>query len=247
MNGQTNTYTAIDCNVDARPHLEVLRRAGVTTIFRYLNPLGRSSKSCSPEEAVAIAQAGLALGLVSEGWGDFAHGGISAAAGERDAGHALQAAPLLGAPDGACVYFAVDCDASEREVSKLVLPYFAELKRAFGSKYRVGVYGSGLVCSRVLEARTADLAWLSCSLGWTGSKEFLASKRWAVAQKVPKHLASFEFDPDDLSGDVGSFVPGEVRGEGAAALAAAPAVASPLERLLAEVSEALKAREPSNA
>jgi len=246
MSEQASNYVAIDCNVDCRPHLEVLRRAGVTTIFRYLNPLGRSSKACTPEEAVAIAQAGLALGLVSEGWGDFAHGGISAAAGERDANAALANAPLLGAPDGACVYFAVDCDASEREVSKLVLPYFQEIKRAFGAKYRVGVYGSGLVCSRVLGARLADLAWLSCSLGWTGSREFLASKRWAIAQKVPRHLAHFEFDPDDLAGDVGAFVPGAVRDE-QATTAVSAATVSPLERLLAEVSEALKAREPASA
>ncbi len=58
-------------------------------------------------EAAAMAAAGMRLGLVNEGWGDFAHGGISAAAGERDATVSLEYARGLGAAQpGAAVYFA---------------------------------------------------------------------------------------------------------------------------------------------
>jgi len=235
MMSESASFTVIDCNVDPTPHLELLKAAGVTGIFQYLNPLGVNAKACTPERARAIAASGLRLGLVSEGWGDFAHGGISAAAGERDGEHALAQAPLLGAPDGAAVYFAVDCDASARETSKLVLPYFAAIKKVLAGKFRVGVYGSGLVCSTVLDARLADLAWLSASRGWQGSREFLASGKWALAQQLPKRIATFEFDPDDARGDCGDFVP-----FAAVEAASAPsAPVSPLELLAAEIGDAL--------
>ena len=232
----SSSFTALDCCVPVTSHLELLKRSGITLVLRYLNPLGPSQKQCGVSEAEAIAKAGLRLGLVSEGWGDFAHGGISAAAGERDAEHALVTAPKLGASEGAGVYFAVDLDASEQEISKLVLPYFVEVRRLLSPKFRVGVYGSGLVCSRVLDVRLADLAWLACSTGWRGSRDFLASGRWAIAQKVPKRVGNFEFDPDDVRGDAGDFEPFKpVTGP---QLEATRPV-SPLELLISQVSHAL--------
>ena len=234
---ETSSFTAIDCCVPVTSHLELLTRSGVTLVLRYLNPLGPSQKQVSVGEAEAIARAGLRLGLVSEGWGDFAHGGISAAAGERDAEHALVSAPKLGVSEGSAVYFAVDTDASEQEISKIVLPYFASVRGLLSKKFRVGVYGSGLVCSRVLDAKLADLAWLSASMGWRGSRDFLAGERWSLAQKIPKRVGNFEFDPDDVRGDCGSFVPFKVE----ETTAVVPQASSPLELLIAEVASALHA------
>ena len=227
------SYSALDACVPVTRHLEVLKRSGVKLVLRYLNPLGPSEKEATESEARAIAAASLQLGLVSEGWGDFAHGGVSAAAGQRDADHALVRAPLLGAPDGAGIYFAVDCDASEQQISKLVLPYFASIASVLRPRFRVGVYGSGLVCSRVLSARLADLAWLSASMGWRESREFLVSGAWQLAQKLPARVGHFDFDPDDVRGDCGSFTPF------ASANAPPPPTADPLEALVAQISGVL--------
>jgi Rv2525c-like, glycoside hydrolase-like domain len=234
MTGVGGQFTAIDCAVDTTRHLEALKRAGVERVFRYLNPLGKSSKEVTEAEARAIAAAGLQLGLVSEGWGDFAHGALSAAAGTRDGEGAARKLPLLGAGNAATVYFAVDTDASELEVSKLVLPYFAEVARVASGKYRVGVYGSGLVCSRVLASGFVELAWLACSTGWRESREFAKSAAWAIKQEVPREVKGFSFDPDDTRGDCGSFVP-------FASAAPAPATSAPseLERFANGLASAL--------
>lgn len=234
MSEQSASYSALDACVPVTRHLELLKRSGVTLVLRYLNPLGPSEKEATESEARAIASAGMQMGLVSEGWGDFAHGGVSAAAGQRDADHALVRAPLLGAPDGAGVYFAVDCDASEQQIDKLVLPYFASIASILRPRFRVGVYGSGLVCSRVLSARLADLAWLSASMGWRESREFLASGAWSLAQKLPARVGHFDFDPDDVRGDCGAFIP-------FASTPLVPPVPSPdpLEALVAEISGVL--------
>ena len=53
----------------------------------------------------------------------------------------------------------------------------------------------------------ADLSWLSCSTGWSGSKEYLASNRWALRQHLPQRIAGLDTDPNDANGDFGDFVP----------------------------------------
>lgn len=201
----------LDTNVDTTAHLKTLKLAGVKTIIRYLSPIYPAGEKCvKAPEAHAIAAAGMRLGLVNEGWGDFAHGGISAGAGERDGEWCAKYAPTIGVPDGACVFFAVDTDASAAQIQKLVIPYFGSIDASFRSlapKLRVGVYGSGNVCAAVTAQNLAGLSWLSCSLGWGGSRAFLASGKWALRQHVPATVAGLDCDLDDANGDIGDFVP----------------------------------------
>jgi hypothetical protein len=92
-------------------------------------------------------------------------------------------------------------------VRKLVLPYFAAIRTALTPGFRVGVYGSGVVCAAVLDAGLADHAWLACSMGWTGSRDFLVSRRWALRQHLPTKIAGVPCDPNDASGEFGDFIP----------------------------------------
>jgi hypothetical protein len=195
----------IDTTEDVTSVLSALRVAGVTGIIGYLNPLGPTSKVVTQDRARAIGAAGMTLALVSEGWGDFAHGGISAGAGERDAAHAKQAVAALGVASPPTVYFAVDTDATQAQITKLVLPYFAAIRAAYNG--RVGVYGSGAVCSAVLAAKTASLAWLACSTGWAGYQDLLKSGKWALRQHLPSYVAGVSCDVNDVQGDYGAFVP----------------------------------------
>jgi hypothetical protein len=201
----------IDTNHDTTPHLPALKAAGIKTVIRYLSPINPHGEKCiKPAEAEAIAAAGLRLALVCEGWGDFAHGAISGGAGERDGEWCAKYAASVGAPAGACIYFAVDADASAAQIRKLVLPYFTSIAAAFQDadpRYRCGVYGSGSVCDGVLAANLADLSWLSCSMGWGGSRAYLAANTWALRQHVPNTLCGIDCDPDDAAGDFGEFAP----------------------------------------
>jgi hypothetical protein len=201
----------LDTNVDTTLHLTVLKAAGIRTVIRYLSPINPSGEKCiKPPEAHAIAAAELRLALVCEGWGDFAHGAISAGAGERDGEFCARYAAIVGAPDNAAVYFAVDVDANAAQIKKLVLPYFASIDAAFKAlapNLRCGVYGSGAVCEAVMAAQLADFPWLSCSLGWSGSRAYFSSNRWVLRQHVPATIAGIDCDPDDANGDFGDFAP----------------------------------------
>ncbi len=206
----------MDTNRDVSAHVPALKAAGVGTVIRYLNPLAPAGEKCiKPAEARAIAAAGLRLALVCEGWGDFAHGAISAGAGARDGEWCAHYAPTVGAPFGvgddgnaACIYYAVDVDADAGQIQKQVLPYFrAARPPTVAAGFRVGVYGSGAVCANVLAAGLAELAWLSCSLGWSGSRAFLAAGRWALRQHVPQLIGGLDCDPNEASGDCGDFIP----------------------------------------
>ena len=230
----------IDVNIDVTAHLPALKNAGVATIFGYLDPIGPGNpKAITPARAQKIAAAGLRLGLVSEGWGDFAHSGISAGAGERDGLFAAKTAPTLGAAADACIYFAVDADASTAQIGKLVIPYFAAVRAALPPPWRVGVYGSGNVCAAVLEQNLADRAWLSCSMGWGGSKDFLASNKWALRQYPPSHIYGIPCDRDISNGDFGDFVPFARAPAPAPAQATIAASADAPESILERIERAL--------
>ena len=190
------------------PHLQA---DNIGTVIRYLsaiNPTG--SKVVQPAEAKALATAGIKLGLVNEGWGDFAHGGISAGAGERDGAYCAAAAPKVGAPKGACIFAAVDVDATLAQINKLVAPYFAAFRTPLiAAGFRVGVYGSGDVCDFIAASGLAELAWLSCSMGWGGSRAYLAAKPppLVLVQSTPTTLANMDCDPNDALGEFGDFLP----------------------------------------
>ena len=212
----------IDTTADVSVVASALRSLGVESIFGYLNPLGQTAKVVTPTRARAIAAAGLRLGLVSEGWGDFAHGGLNAAAGTRDANNFLRQAPLLGAPGGCTGYFAVDVDATYGQIMQFVMPYFSAIRKAFDGAYAVGVYGSGAVCESLGPA-LVDARWLAQSTGWLRSREFALTSAWTLKQGPATRLAGIDCDPNVVQPNavVGDFVPFAAA---APAVAAAPSV-----------------------
>ena len=206
----------IDTNQNSAPQITHLQANGITTVIRYLSPINPTGEKCvKPAEAQVLANAGIKLGLVNEGWGDFnTHGSdfpaISARAGGRDGSFCAEYAATVGAADSACIYFAVDTDASSQQISQFVLPYFTAIKSTFEEvKYRIGVYGSGAVCKAVIASGNADLAWLSQSMGWTGSRAYLALKPPELVRLQGKStvLANLNCDTDQAFGDFGDFLP----------------------------------------
>lgn len=205
----------IDTNMDCTPKLDELKALGVMTVIRYdnrLNPHGE--KQIKPEEARAIAAAGMRLGIVYEGAGDQP-GQFSEATGYQDAKYSRERAAERGQPDGSAVYFAVDFDANQFQIKRDVLPYFEGVRRALTEannfpKLRAGVYGSGLSCRSALEVGLVELTWVSCSMGWTESHVFVASGRHNIRQHLPQVIAGLDTDPDEVNPahpDIGDFVP----------------------------------------
>ncbi|MGL5930930.1 MAG: glycoside hydrolase domain-containing protein, partial [Dermatophilaceae bacterium] len=87
---------------------------------------------------------------------------------------------------GAVVYFAVDYDATDEEVSSNVIPYFRGVQAALstrGRKYLAGVYGSRNVCTRVSEETLVVSSFVSgMSWGFSGNLGFPLPFNWAFNQ-----------------------------------------------------------------
>ncbi|WP_298826293.1 glycoside hydrolase domain-containing protein [uncultured Piscinibacter sp.] len=163
-----------------------LQSSEVDFVIRYhsartTNP----GKRISPPEAAALARAGLRLVTVYQDRArelqDFGK-----ARGREDGLAAFTFAAQVGQPPGSAIYFAVDTDLSNAQIDAVVLPYFRGVRAALtdaasaGIPYRVGVYGSGLVCQRVKENEAlAEFSWLAMSTGWRGSDVYAS---WDLKQ-----------------------------------------------------------------
>lgn len=186
----------------------LLAAAGVKTVIRYYSrDTAMPAKRLSLKEARALAAADLRLCVVHEARHGDRIGSFSQDLGVRDAAYALRfAEKCIGQPRGTAIYFAVDLDARPAEISERVIPYF----RGVGSvlapdggtpAYRVGVYGSGVVCAALLDLGLAELAWLAQSRGWSGYKDFLQSKRWALKQAMPCRVGEVRCDPNAVNAE----------------------------------------------
>jgi hypothetical protein len=142
-------------------------------------------------EAEALAAKGMAAAVVFQQRqnqvGDFSEP-QGLAAGRRAYRHAQDA---IGQPSESAIYFSVDFDATSQQMASNVLPYFEGVKRAFAEEsgglpvYRVGVYGSGLVCGALKKRGLIEFVWLAMSRGFAGTREALEAGEFHLAQRAP--------------------------------------------------------------
>lgn len=171
-----------------------IKAAGLGFVARYFSFNG--AKNLSASEAQRLSAAGIKIVSVFEARGDV-YSSFTAAQGAKDAAQALQLAAQVGQPKGSGVYFAVDFDASADQIAGGISAYFAAVNDALHGQYRVGVYGSGLVCESLGDAGLAELFWLACAGGWQGTRDFTG--QWHIRQSLPSsayHLG-FPVDPDE--------------------------------------------------
>ena len=175
---------------------------GYQFIGRYYFNLTKTIKEkFTAAEAQRISAAGMSCVAVYENQSNTA-GYFTAAKGTSDAQGALAQAQALGQPAGTAIYFAVDCDVTASEISAGVVPYFQSVNAVIGSAYAIGVYGSGLTCTTLLDANLATYAWLTCSMGFEGSKTFT---RWNIKQSDEETVCGIDVDPDVAIADFGQF------------------------------------------
>lgn len=200
----------VDMAIDPTPYLEKFKSDGVECIIGYMSSIWPSGPKCwSPARARALQKSGLAMGIVHEGWGGVNGRGISGPDGLRDGQFCRQNAVLIGAVKGAAVYFAVDTDYTVSQVNALVVPYFTQIRKAFSDGLlKVGVYGSGLVCSTLKAKGLVDYTWLAQSTGWAGYHDWL--DKADLVQGRETHLEGADIDTDIVSAnahDAGLFYP----------------------------------------
>ncbi|MBC1209318.1 DUF1906 domain-containing protein [Listeria booriae] len=193
--GDTNrSATACDTSyVLNTDQIDTLWNAGYRYVGRYLtgNVIRggvRVPKAMNPTEIAAILKKGLKIFPIYQDGGyeipyfEVPFQGIS------DGYKAIDAAYNLGFPAGTTIYFAVDLDAYDYQITDLIMPYFQNLRAAFKQNqalrsYQIGVYGARNVCSRLKSAGLVDNVFVAdMSTGFSGNLGFPMPDDWAFDQ-----------------------------------------------------------------
>lgn len=184
----------IDTPFNTKTKIPCLLSQGVRTVIRYYNFSNSQNfpdKRLELPEAQTLIAHGMQIAVVFQQrqnqMSDFTElKGI--AAGRRAYRHAQD---NINQPAGSGIYFSVDFDASNNEIESNIAPYFEGVKRAFteesggNPEYRVGAYGSGLVCRSLTEKGLINLTWLAMSRGFRGTREALNAGEFHLAQRAP--------------------------------------------------------------
>ncbi|MEU5439004.1 glycoside hydrolase domain-containing protein [Streptomyces sp. NPDC020719] len=208
---QTRQGAACDGITKITPaRAQALKDAGYQYIGRYLyNPSTTSlpEKEIQPGELATLQQYGLRCYPIYQTWArsvDY----YSVAQGVADCMNAAFKAEEHGFKTGSRIYFAVDYDAVDDEVTSYILPYFRSVRDQMvklGSPYKIGVYGPRNACSRISAAGYADTSFVSdMSSGFSGNLGYTMPDNWAFDQIVTKTIGSgdgkIEIDNNIASG-----------------------------------------------
>jgi hypothetical protein len=174
--------------------LHGLRRKGVKTILRYYSYFddnGRT-KTMYKQERDAITKSNISVAVVFQHCNSSTVKFEDDTVGYADATRALDLAKENAQPSGSPIYFGVDFDPKEGRYTEAlnietnianVERYFTQIAEKFtGSGYRVGVYGSGIICDVLQKGNIAELCWLSQSSRFLRTADRIRSKSYDLRQ-----------------------------------------------------------------
>lgn len=172
---------------------------GYTVVGRYLTG---SSKGLKDDEPKRILDNGLSFfPIFQETLYTDTVSKYNYNLGVSDANKAVNRAMELGIPSGTIIYFAIDFDPIDSEISSYVIPYFNGINSAIG-QYKVGIYGTRNACTKVMGAGYAETCFVSdMSTGYSGNMGFKIPNNWNLDQfhEYSVTTASGSWDIDKVS------------------------------------------------
>jgi Domain of unknown function (DUF1906) len=215
---QATEFCATDPRVEAvdsstpvtQSFLNRMKAIGISTIIRYYDHEDETlpGKTLRRGERDAIVLNGFKMGVVFQHRNDkFAS--FTALRGRQDAERSLVLAAENSQPRGSAIYFGVDGPWKAPYELANIMAYFREVNaRLAGSGYRVGVYGSGLVCNALLANGLAELCWLAAPTIWPDFSAWYQTKRWKLVQLPTTQCGGRSVDfnvANDLQAEYGQF------------------------------------------
>ena len=185
------SFEAIDTVAKLTPtDLSNLYDLGVRYVGRYLTGSYGNDfipKDISRDEAEFIIDAGMAIIPIYQD-NNPVISYYTFGQGVSDAKKAKLAGTKIGIPTGSIIYFAVDVDALDSEITSNIVPYFSGIASVLGigktgNSYNYGVYGTRNVCTRISNEVAASGSYLSnMSTGWSGNLGFSQPVNWTFDQ-----------------------------------------------------------------
>ena len=211
-------YCANDPRVDAvdlsapvdQRFLNTMRGIGIRTIIRYYDHEDETlpGKTLRSEEHNLILANGFKTAVVFQHHNNqFAS--FTAPRGHQDAERSLALAGENSQPPGSAIYFGVDGSWQTAYELANIADYFRGLRaKLAGFGYRIGVYGSGLVCNMLLSTGLAELCWLGAPTSWPDYHVYYQTRQWGLAQLRPSQCGGRSVDfnlANDIVADYGQF------------------------------------------
>lgn len=214
----TNNYCSKDSGAAAadlsRPvnqtFLDKMKVVGIKTIIRYYDHEDETikGKTLRKDERDLIIKNNFAIGVVFQHHND-ALASFTPARGKQDAQRSRILAKENSQPGTSAIYFGVDGDWKKAAELTKIKDYFKEVNAELAKDgYRIGVYGSGLVCRTLTEAGLAEFCWLANAKSWPEYDKYFASKKWRLVQTLPQDCGGRNVDFDFTNGtdtDFGQF------------------------------------------
>lgn len=160
--------------------MKYLKNNGFQIVGRYLT--GGDFKELRPNEVQNIINNGLKFfPIFQESAADLSY--FTSSRGIHDAKVSVNAARKHGIPVNTIIYFAVDTDPTDSEISSYIMPYFKSLYENMTKAYKIGVYGTRNVCTQVMNAGYAETCFVSdMSTGYSGNMGFKMPSNWNLDQ-----------------------------------------------------------------
>lgn len=178
------------------PRLNILKSHGYQVVGRYLT--GGNFKELRVGEVERILAGGVTMfPIFQESGTNLSY--FTSERGKQDAINASKAARKYGIPKNAIIYFAVDTDPLDYQITNMILPYFKALSENFDPDYRTGVYGTRNVCTQVCGKGYAVTSFVSdMSYGFSGNMGFKIPSNWNFDQyyEISTAESGWDFDLD---------------------------------------------------
>lgn len=173
--------TACDTRFEiTQQRANILKYNGYTIVGRYLT--GGDFKQLRENELQLILDNGLKVfPIFQESGTDIGY--FTRDRAKQDIKNAILAAKRFGFPIGTTIYFAVDLDVMDYQITSHILPYFEKLSLGNDGTYEIGIYGTRNVCTRICNAGYASSSFVSnMSSGYSGNLGFVMPTNWNYSQ-----------------------------------------------------------------
>lgn len=178
------------------PRINLLKSKQYEVVGRYLT--GGSFKELREGEPERIINNGLKFfPIFQESGADMDY--FTAQRGKLDAEKSSRAARKFGIPKDTIIYFAVDTDPLDSQITSRIIPYFEALYKNFDPDYRIGVYGTRNTCTKVTEKGYAVASFVAdMSYGFSGNMGFKIPSNWSFDQyyEIKTSESGWDFDLD---------------------------------------------------
>ncbi|MET8814651.1 glycoside hydrolase domain-containing protein [Streptomyces sp. NPDC004549] len=198
--------TAFDCMYPLNATtIQTVKENGYSTVGRYL--IGGTNKVLTNSEIALIFDKGLSLFPIYQDEGN-ALNDFSFPQGQAAGKDAAQAASGFGIPYGTVIYFSVDFDATDDDITSAIIPHFQGVAAGMsemGNQYAIGVYGCRNTCIRLQAAGLTTRSFVSgMSTGYSGNLGYPLPDNWAFDQIKDFTLAAGTSGAVEIDNDIAS-------------------------------------------